>query len=102
MSAPVTGRSPLMPTYPPPAVTFVRGKGSELWDDEGKRYLDFLCGLAVTGLGHSHPIVAAAVAEQATVLQHVSNLYGTVIGPEVADTLDRLISGRSAGDDPVG
>src|SRR4051794_4331410 len=94
--------SALMPNYPPQPVTFVRGKGSELWDDEGKRYLDFLCGLAVTGLGHSHPTVAAAVAEQATVLQHVSNLYGTVIGPEVAGTLDRLITGRSESEEPRG
>ena len=57
--------SPLMNTYPPQPVTFVRGAGSELWDDEGKRYLDFLCGLAVTGLGHAHPAVAEALAEQA-------------------------------------
>jgi predicted acetylornithine/succinylornithine family transaminase len=92
----------LMSNYPPQPVTFVRGKGSELWDDQGKRYLDFLCGLAVTGLGHSHPDVAAAIGEQATILQHVSNLYGTVIGPEVADTLDRLITGREPGDEPIG
>ena len=75
----------LMNTYPTPPVTFVRSDGSRLWDDTGKVYLDFLCGLAVTGLGHSHPVVAEAIAQQATVLQHVSNLYGTVIGPEVAD-----------------
>jgi acetylornithine/N-succinyldiaminopimelate aminotransferase len=85
--------SPLMTTYPPPRVTFVRGLGSELWDEAGTRYLDFLCGLAVTGLGHSHPAVAAAVAEQARTLQHVSNLYGTTVGPEVAATLDRLLGG---------
>jgi predicted acetylornithine/succinylornithine family transaminase len=82
-----------MNTYPPQPVTFVRGLGSELWDDEGNRYLDFLCGLAVTGLGHSHPAVADALAEQARTLLHVSNLFGTVVGPEVASTLDRLIGG---------
>jgi predicted acetylornithine/succinylornithine family transaminase len=87
--------SPLMNTYPPQPVTFVRGQGSELWDDQGKRYLDFLCGLAVTGLGHSHPAVADALAEQAQTLLHVSNLFGTTIGPEVATTLDRLIGGPS-------
>ena len=81
----------LMNTYPPQPVTFMRGQGTELWDTSGKRYLDFLCGLAVTGLGHSHPVVADAVAEQARTLQHVSNLYGTVIAPEVAATIDRLI-----------
>ena len=85
--------SSLMNTYPPQPVTFVRGAGSELWDDHGTRYLDFLCGLAVTGLGHAHPAVADALAEQAKTLLHVSNLFGTTIGPEVAATLDRLIGG---------
>jgi acetylornithine/N-succinyldiaminopimelate aminotransferase len=86
-------RSPLMNTYPPHAVTFVRGSGSELWDTDGKRYLDFLSGLAVAGLGHAHPAVADAIAEQARTLVHVSNLFGTTVGPEVAATLDRLIGG---------
>jgi predicted acetylornithine/succinylornithine family transaminase len=85
--------SALMDTYPAQAVTFVRGKGSELWDAEGKRYLDFLAGIAVTSLGHSHPVVAEAICEQATTLLHVSNLFGTTVGPEVATTLDRLIGG---------
>jgi len=84
---------PLMPTYPPHAVTFVRGHGSELWDDDGTRYLDFLSGLAVTSLGHAHPAVADALSEQARTLVHVSNLYGTQPGPEVATTLDRLLGG---------
>lgn len=82
---------PLMPTYPPTTVTFVRGEGSWLWDDMGTKYLDLLSGLAVTSLGHSHPAVAAALSEQANTLLHVSNLYGTVIGSEVATTLDRLL-----------
>ena len=85
--------SPLMATYPEPAVTFVRGSGSELWDDRGRRYLDFLCGIAVTGLGHAHPEVAAAIEHQARTLVHVSNLFGTEPGPEVAATLDRLLGG---------
>ena len=84
---------PLMATYPPPAVTFVRGEGSRLWDTDGRCYLDFLSGLAVTGLGHAHPVVADAVATQARTLVHVSNLFGTTIGPEVAATLDRLMGG---------
>ena len=83
--------SPLMSTYPPAPVTFVRGEGSYLWDDRGRRYLDLLSGLAVTSLGHAHPAVADAVATQARTLLHVSNLFGTTIGPEVAATLDRLI-----------
>ena len=88
-----TVASVLMSTYAAPPVTFVRGRGTELWDDEGRRYLDFLCGLAVTSLGHSHPAVAAALAEQADTLLHVSNLFANEIGPEVAATLDRLLGG---------
>ncbi len=85
------GTSPLMATYPPPPVTFVRGQGSYLWDDTGRRYLDLLSGLAVTSLGHAHPAVTEAVATQAATLVHVSNLFGTEVGPEVARTLDRLV-----------
>ncbi|WP_421120151.1 acetylornithine/succinylornithine family transaminase [Aquihabitans daechungensis] len=83
----------LMPTYPPTTVTFVRGKGSRLWDDQGGEYLDLLSGLAVTSLGHSHPAVAQALAIQAQTLLHTSNLFGTLPGPEVATTLDRLLGG---------
>jgi acetylornithine/N-succinyldiaminopimelate aminotransferase len=83
----------LMNTYPAPAVTFVRGEGSRLFDDTGKAYLDFLSGLAVTSLGHAHPAVADALATQARTLLHVSNLFGTTPGPEVAATLDRLAGG---------
>jgi acetylornithine/N-succinyldiaminopimelate aminotransferase len=84
---------PLMPTYPPPPVTFVRGEGTQLWDDEGRRYLDLLSGIAVVSLGHSHPEVADAVSTQVRTLQHVSNLFGTEIGPEVATMLDGLLGG---------
>jgi len=90
--------APLMPTYPEPKVTFVRGEGSRLFDESGKTYLDFLSGLAVTSLGHAHPAVADALCEQARTLLHVSNLYGTTVGPEVARTLDHLIGdGEAAG-----
>jgi acetylornithine/N-succinyldiaminopimelate aminotransferase len=85
--------SGLMNTYPPPPVTFVRGQGSRLWDSEGREYLDFVGGVAVCSLGHSHPAVADALADQARTLLHVSNLYGTTVGPEVASTLDRLVGG---------
>jgi acetylornithine/N-succinyldiaminopimelate aminotransferase len=83
----------LMRTYPPVPVTFVRGQGSYLWDDEGRRYLDFLSGLAVTSLGHAHPAVAEALATQARTLLHVSNLYGSEPQHDVAATLNRLIGG---------
>jgi predicted acetylornithine/succinylornithine family transaminase len=86
-------RCPLMPTYGPPALLLVRGEGSLVWDAEGREYLDFLSGLAVTSLGHAHPTVAAALANQALRLVHVSNLFGTEPGWEVARTLDRLLGG---------
>jgi len=81
----------LMGNYGDPPVMFVRGSGTELFDDSGKRYLDFLCGLAVTSLGHSHPRVAAALATQAETLLHVSNLFDTELHLEVAARLDALI-----------
>jgi predicted acetylornithine/succinylornithine family transaminase len=91
-------RCPLMPTYGPPRVEFVRGQGSWLWDRNGRRYLDMLSGLGVTGLGHSHPAVAAALAEQSRTLLHVSNLFGNEIAWQVATTLDRLVGeGAPAG-----
>ncbi|MEY2438309.1 MAG: acetylornithine/N-succinyldiaminopimelate aminotransferase [Acidimicrobiaceae bacterium] len=83
----------LMNTYPPTTVTFVRGAGSILWDDSGKQYLDFLSGLAVTSLGHANPVVADALAQQANTLLHVSNLFGTEPGEDVAATLDELLGG---------
>jgi acetylornithine/N-succinyldiaminopimelate aminotransferase len=89
----VTDIAPLMPTYAPSDVTFVRGEGSWLYDTDGKAYLDFLNGLAVTSLGHAHPAVAAAVCEAATTLLHTSNLYRTVPGPKVAAKLDGLLGG---------
>jgi len=58
-------------------ITFVRGRGCELWDAEGKRYLDFFAGLAVNALGHCHPAVVDAVQAQVATLLHVSNLYHT-------------------------
>ncbi len=86
-----TDHCPMMPNYGAPTITFERGSGTELWDTNGTRYLDFLCGLAVTSLGHSHPVVAKAIADQAMTLTHVSNLYNTIPGPAVAMTLDRLV-----------
>jgi len=91
---------PLMPTYPPPQVRFVRGAGTELWDGDGRRYLDFLSGLAVVSLGHANPVVADAIAEQARTLCHVSNLFGTEPGWEVATELDALLRAGDAGATP--
>jgi acetylornithine/N-succinyldiaminopimelate aminotransferase len=82
-----------MPTYAAPPVTFVRGRGTELWDSEGQRYLDFLCGLAVTSLGHAHPAVADALDRQARTLLHVSNLFANDVAPRVAAQIDGLLGG---------
>ncbi len=83
----------VMQTYGRERVAFVRGEGVRLWDSEGRVYLDFLGGLAVTGLGHAHPEVAEAIAEQALTLLHVSNLYYNDVQPQVAARLDALLGG---------
>lgn len=64
-----------MPTYARYSVAFERGEGVWLYDTEGRRYLDALTGIAVTGLGHAHPAVTAAICEQAGKVLHTSNLY---------------------------
>lgn len=67
--------SPVMPTYARYPVAFERGEGIWLYDTEGRRYMDALTGIAVTGLGHAHPAVTKAICEQAGKLLHTSNLY---------------------------
>jgi predicted acetylornithine/succinylornithine family transaminase len=87
-----------MGTYRPAAVRFVRGEGAWLFDDEGRKYLDLLCGIAVTSLGHAHPVVADAVSTQAHRLMHVSNLFQNELAEDVAGRLDRLVGdGAEAG-----
>ena len=83
----------VMQTYARQPVAFVRGEGVRLWDSEGREYLDFLGGLAVTALGHAHPEVADALAEQARTLLHVSNLYYNDVQPRLAAELDGLLGG---------
>jgi predicted acetylornithine/succinylornithine family transaminase len=83
----------VMQTYGRLPVAFVRGNGTKLWDTEGKEYLDFLTGLAVTSLGHAHPEVAEAIADQARTLLHVSNLYYNEVQPQVAAKLNELLGG---------
>jgi predicted acetylornithine/succinylornithine family transaminase len=82
----------VMQTYGRLPVAFVRGQGTRLWDSAGKEYLDFLSGLAVTSLGHAHPEVAAAIADQASTLLHVSNLYFNAVQPQVGERLDLLLT----------
>jgi acetylornithine aminotransferase len=67
-----------------------RGDGSYLWDDQGRRHLDFLAGIAVTSLGHSHPVFVDAIAKQAATLVHVSNYFATPPQLELAARLKRL------------
>lgn len=80
-----------MPTYRPAPVEFVSGEGCRLTDANGRLYLDFLSGIAVTSLGHAHPAVRDAVAAQVGKLLHVSNLFHTGLNEEVAGEIDRLI-----------
>src|SRR4051812_3082263 len=65
----------LLPTYARADVAFVRGEGAYLFDEEGRRYLDFGAGVAVNALGHAHPHLVEALREQAGKLWHTSNLY---------------------------
>lgn len=74
-------------TYKRMPVEFVRGEGSWLWDSVGERYLDLLCGISVTNLGHCHPKVVEAVREQAGTLMHVSNLFYTEPAMQLAERL---------------
>ena len=83
-----------MNTYGTKATTLVKGTGAWLWDDKGKKYLDALSGIAVCGLGHSHPAVAAAMAEQAATLTHCSNFFDIPNQVNLADRL-REASGMS-------
>jgi predicted acetylornithine/succinylornithine family transaminase len=82
---------PFMPVFGAPQVMFVRGNGTELWDSNGKRYLDFLGGLAVIGLGHSHPRITQVISEQAATLMHVSNLFATDKVAEAAIKINELL-----------
>lgn len=77
----------IMQTYRRADIVLARGEGVYLYDTEGRRYLDFMSGIAVTALGHSDPQVAATIAEAATTLTHVSNLYYTIPQVELAKRL---------------
>jgi acetylornithine/N-succinyldiaminopimelate aminotransferase len=80
----------LMETYKRLPVAFARGSGAYLEDTEGRRYLDALTGLAVCGLGHAHPAVARAIADQAATLTHTSNLYELPLQDRLATRLCEL------------
>ena len=80
----------VLQTYKRLPVVFVRGEGTRIVDSEGRRYLDFLSGIGVSVLGHGHPGLARAVAEQAATLLHTSNLYFHPLQGQVAERLATL------------
>lgn len=82
------------PTYGTPRLLLARGKGSRVWDVAGREYLDFIAGLAVCSTGHAHPRVASAIAEQASTLMHVSNLYANEPALRLAERLQQLTGYR--------
>lgn len=81
--------SALMSTYAPLPVSFTHGRGSQLFDSDGRAYLDGLSGIAVTNLGHAHPAVTAAITEQASRLLHCSNIYRIDLQERVGEELTR-------------
>jgi predicted acetylornithine/succinylornithine family transaminase len=92
---------PFIPVFGPPAVMFERGEGTQLWDISGKRYLDFLSGIAVVSLGHANPVIAKAIAEQANTLVHVSNFFANTVATKTAVELSGLMRDAGAGDGQV-
>ncbi len=91
----------LVHAYQSMPVSFTRGDGCYLWDSDGKQYLDALCGISVTSLGHNLPALTAAIQEQAATLLHTSNLYSITWQHKLADLLcenaqmDRVFFGNS-------
>jgi acetylornithine aminotransferase len=82
----------LMTTYNRLPITFLRGEGAHLWDDQGRSYLDAIAGIAVCGLGHAHPDIRDALCDQAATLLHTSNIYGIANQEKLGDRLCELAS----------
>ena len=82
----------VIPTYTTPSLVLVKGKGSRVWDNDGKVYMDFVGGIACQNVGHCHPKVVQAIQNQAAKLMHVSNLYNNELHGTLAEILS-LISG---------
>ena len=92
---------PFIPVFGQPSVMFERGDGTQLWDVNGKRYLDFLSGIAVVSLGHANKAIAAAIADQAATLVHVSNFFANTVATRTAVALNDLMRDAGAGDGQV-
>ena len=86
----------IMNTYKRVPIALVKGEGARVWDANGKEYLDFVAGIAVCNLGHSHPNVVKAIKKQVKNLTHVSNLYYTQPQAEVAALLDEAFVCRQS------
>lgn len=82
-------RGSLMDNYGTPALTLVRGRGTRVWDADGREYLDLLAGIAVNALGHAHPAIVSAVSEQVATLGHTSNF---AITPPAVDLSERILA----------
>jgi acetylornithine/N-succinyldiaminopimelate aminotransferase len=89
-------RAAMMDNYGAPPLTLVRGSGAEVWDADGRRYLDLVGGIAVNALGHAHPAVVEAVTAQIGTLGHTSNLYITEPPLALAETLLELLDATDA------
>lgn len=88
--------SALQNNYGTPSISLIKGSGALVWDVEGKEYLDFLGGIATNILGHGHPEISNAIAEQAKALGHVSNLYSHPRALELAEKLKAMTGEQSA------
>ena len=88
----------LMPNYGTPPVALSHGRGAEVWDVDGRRYLDLLAGIAVSTLGHAHPALVEAVSRQVATLAHTTNLYlhgpGVALAERILGLLDAPEGGR--------
>ena len=88
--------SVMQSNYGTPSISFSKGKGIEVWDLNGVKYLDFLGGIATNLLGHNHPAIVAAVSKQIRQLSHVSNLYAHPVALELAEKLQEMTADKSA------
>ncbi len=101
MSAPDNWRerfsSAMMGTLAPPQAMLERGEGCYVWDVDGRKYLDFLAGIAVNALGHAHPVLVTAVSDQVATIAHVSNYFASRPQLELAERLLRITGAGDAG-----
>jgi len=88
--------SVMQSNYGTPSISFSKGKGIEVWDLNGVKYLDFLGGIATNLLGHNHPAIVAAVSKQIRQLSHVSNFYAHPVALELAEKLQEMTADKSA------